>query len=205
MTAYRLPEEFDNPRVQIGMIDPRHSHVDGKVWFSEGGTRTFFRLDPATGTFEHIEPFKHIARGTHGAYGIASDAQNNLWFMDFADRNIGRTDKAGVTTIFPVPTPQSRPRRGHMTADGQLAFAEFSADKVGVFDTKTERVQEWPTPHHFAPYDAVLDKNGEVWSGGMNADQDLADRHQDRQVGAPICCRCQQISAACSSTTRPRP
>ena len=73
------------------MLDPRNSHVDGKVWFSEGGTRTFYRLDPATAKFEHIEPFKAIPRGTpHGAYGIASDAQNNLWFMDFADRNVGQ-------------------------------------------------------------------------------------------------------------------
>src|SRR6266545_3019105 len=136
VTTYRLPEQFDNPRVQIGMIDPRHSHIDGKVWFSEGGTRTFFRLDPETGTFEHIEPFKHVARGTHGAYGIASDQGNNLWFMDFADRNIGKTDKTGATTIYPVPTPQSRPRRGHMTADGRLAFAEFNADRVGIFDIK---------------------------------------------------------------------
>src|SRR5262249_7576061 len=97
VTAYPLPKEFDNPRVQIGMIDRRHAHVDGKVGFSEGGTRTFYRLDAATGTFEHIEPFKAIPRGgaPHGAYGIASDAQNNLWFMDFADRNVGRTDKAG--------------------------------------------------------------------------------------------------------------
>ncbi len=173
VTTYRLPEQFDNPRVQIGMIDPRHSHIDGKVWFSEGGTRTFFRLDPETGTFEHIEPFKHVARGTHGAYGIASDQGNNLWFMDFADRNIGKTDKTGATTIYPVPTPQSRPRRGHMTADGRLAFAEFNADRVGIFDIKTETVQEWPTPQHFAPYDAVLDRNDELWSGGMNADRIL--------------------------------
>jgi streptogramin lyase len=42
-----------------------------------------------------------------------------------------------------VPTPQSRPRRGHMTDDGRLVFAEFSADKVGVFDTKTEKFQEF--------------------------------------------------------------
>jgi streptogramin lyase len=171
VTIYPLPQEFDNPRVQIGMLDPRNAHVDGKVWFSEGGTRTFYRLDPATGTFEHIEPFKAIPRGTpHGAYGIASDAQNNLWFMDFADRNVGRTDKTGATLIYPVPTPQSRPRRGHMTDDGRLVFAEFAADKIGVFDTKTEQIQEFPTSAHFAPYDAVMDRNGELWTGGMNSD-----------------------------------
>jgi virginiamycin B lyase len=171
VTTYPLPAEFDNPRVQIGMLDPRNSHVDGKVWFSEGGTRTFYRLDPATGKFEHIEPFKAIPKGTpHGAYGIASDAQNNLWFMDFADRNVGRTDKAGATLIYPVPTPQSRPRRGHMTDDGRLVFAEFSADKVGVFDTATEKILEYPLTQHFAPYDAVMDRNGELWTGGMNSD-----------------------------------
>ncbi len=171
VTAYPLPAEFDNPRVQIGMIDPRNSHVDGKVWFSEGGTRTFYRLDPATGKFEHIEPFKAIPRGTpHGAYGIASDAQNNLWFMDFADRNVGRTDKTGATLVYPVPTPASRPRRGHMTEDGRLAFAEFASDKIGVFDTETEQIREFPTTQFFAPYDAILDRNGELWAGGMNSD-----------------------------------
>jgi streptogramin lyase len=51
VTLYPLPKEFDNPRVQIGMIDPRNSHRDGKVWFSEGGTRTFYRLDLASGKF----------------------------------------------------------------------------------------------------------------------------------------------------------
>jgi virginiamycin B lyase len=169
--AFRLPAEFDSPRVQIGMIDPRHSDVDGKIWFSEGGSRTFFRLDPASGKFEHIEPFKNITKGVpHGAYGIASDRDNNLWFMDFADRNVGKTDKSGVTLIYPVPTPASRPRRGHMTAEGRLAFAEFTADQVGVFDTRTEQIKEWPTLPNFAPYDAVLDRNGEIWSGGMNAD-----------------------------------
>jgi streptogramin lyase len=168
--AFPLPAEFDNPRVQIGMIDPRHSDVDGKVWFSEGGSRTFYRLDPATGKFEHVEPFKNYPKGAHGAYGIASDADNNLWFMDFADRNVGRTDATGATLIYPVPTPASRPRRGHMTADGKLAFAEFAADQAGVIDLKTQEIKEYKLTPNFAPYDAVLDRNGEIWTGGMNAD-----------------------------------
>ncbi|HEY7302020.1 MAG TPA: hypothetical protein VH684_29355, partial [Xanthobacteraceae bacterium] len=184
VTAYPLPAEFDNPRVQIGMLDPRHSNVDGKVWFSEGGSRTFFRLDPTSGRFEHIEPFKTIGRGApHGAYGIASDRQNNLWFFDFADRNVGHTDKSGATLLYPVPTPASRPRRGHMDSSGRLTFAEFAADKVAVFDTRTEQVREWPTPPNFAPYDAVLDKNDEIWSGGMNTDTVLrVDTRSGRSI-----------------------
>jgi virginiamycin B lyase len=172
VTAYPLAAEYQNPKVQIGMLDPRNSNVDGRVWFSEGGTRTLFRLDPATGTMDHIDQFKDVPKNVpHAEYGIVSDPQNNIWFFDFADRSVGRTDKStGATTLFAVPTPASRPRRGHMDDRGRITFAEFAADRVGVMDTKTEQIQEWPLPPNFAPYDAVMDHNGEVWTGGMNAD-----------------------------------
>jgi virginiamycin B lyase len=172
VTAYPLAAEHQNPKVQIGMLDPRHSDVDGKVWFSEGGTRTLFRLDTATGTMVQIDQFKSVPKNVaHAEYGIVSDPQNNIWFFDFADRNVGHTDKnTGATTLYAVPTPASRPRRGHMDADGRITFAEFAGDRVGVMDIKTEQIREYPLPDNFAPYDAVMDRNGEVWSGGMNAD-----------------------------------
>jgi streptogramin lyase len=172
VTVYPLAAEYQSPKVQIGMLDPRNSNADGKVWFSEGGSRTLYRLDPATGTMEHIDQFKDVPKNVaHAEYGIVSDPQNNIWFFDFADRNVGRTDKnTGVTTLFAVPTPASRPRRGHMDADGRITFAEFAADRVGVMDIKTEQIREWRLPENFAPYDAVMDRNGEVWTGGMSAD-----------------------------------
>src|SRR5580700_4676677 len=172
VTTYPLAVEHQNPKVQIGMLDPRNSNVDGKVWFSEGGSRTLFRLDPKTGTMEQIDPFRDVPKNVfHAEYGIVSDPQNNIWFFDFADRNVGRTDKStGATTLFAVPTAASRPRRGHMDADGRITFAEFAADRVGVMDVKSEQIREFQTPANFSPYDAVMDRNGEVWTGGMNAD-----------------------------------
>jgi virginiamycin B lyase len=173
VTVFPLASEFQNPKVQIGMLDPRHSNVDGKVWFSEGGSRTFFRLDPATGTMDHIDPWKTVPRNVaHSEYGIVSDPQNNIWFFDFADRNVGRTDKnTGATTLYAVPTPASRPRRGHMDGNGVITFAEFGADRVGTLDTATDQIREFPLPEYFSPYDAVMDRNGEIWTGGMNADR----------------------------------
>ncbi len=68
---------------------------------------------------------------------------NNLYFMDFADENIGRIDaKAGAATIYP-PTPKSRPRRTMLDDQGRLWFTEFAAIKLGLFDTKTESFKEW--------------------------------------------------------------
>jgi virginiamycin B lyase len=172
--AYPTPAEFDTPESQVGMLDPLHSKVDGKIWVADEGTHTFFRLDPVSGKFEQIDPFKDLPNAKrHMAYGIASDAQNDLWFLDFYDRNIGKTDKAGATQIYPVPTPASRPRRGHITSDGRLAFAEYARDKIGIIDTTTKQIQEWSVPTNFAPYDAVLDKNGDLWTGGMSADRIL--------------------------------
>jgi streptogramin lyase len=39
---------------------------------------------------------------------------------------------------------------------------------LGVFDTKTERTREWAMPTPWTnPYDAILDKDGYAWTGGM--------------------------------------
>jgi virginiamycin B lyase len=111
----------------------------------------------------------------HSAYGIKADSQNNLYFMDFSDQNIGRIDaKTGKATLYPTPTPNSRPRRGMMDAQGQLWFAEYGGNRVGMLDTKTERIQEWEVPTQWtAPYDVTVDKNGELWSGTMSTDRVL--------------------------------
>jgi len=74
-------------------------------------------------------------------------------------------------TPFPTPTPNSGPRRGHMDSQDRLWFAEFRGNKIGMFDTKTERFQEWTVPTAWTnPYDAVLDKDGNAWTGGMSND-----------------------------------
>ena len=55
---------------------------------------------------------------------------------------------------------------------GHLWFAEFAANKLAMFDIKQETFQEWdvPTPHTY-PYDAFLDRNGDLWSGSMSSDR----------------------------------
>ena len=57
---------------------------------------------------------------------------------------------------------------------GRLWFAEFAADKLGMFDIKSETFKELsaPTPYSY-PYDAFMDKNGDLWSGGMASDRVL--------------------------------
>jgi len=95
--------------------------------------------------------------------------------MDFGDENIGRIDaKTGEATIYPTPTPKSRPRRTMLDEHGRLLVHGIAANKLAMFDTKAESFKEWnvPTAHTY-PYDVFIDKDGELWSGGMASDRVL--------------------------------
>jgi streptogramin lyase len=154
---------------------PWQSRVDGKVWSNDVSTRSILRLDPGTGTYESFDPFKANKGRQHSPYGLAADADNDLYFMDFGDESVGRVDaRTGKTTLYATPTPRSRPRRTMLDGQGRLWFAEFAANKVAMFDLKEEAFKEWevPTPHTY-PYDVHLDRNGELWGGSMASDRVL--------------------------------
>lgn len=178
---FPLPPGINSDVAQQAMVMPIRYDVDGKVWMNNVGIRGLHRLDLASGKFETFSPYKGLASdggggmegAGHSVYGIAADSQNNIYFMDFGSENIGKVDaKTGKITLFPTPTRDSRPRRGHMDAQDRLWFAEYQGDKVAMFDTKTERFQEWPVPTRWSfPYDMVPDKNGELWTGGMTTDR----------------------------------
>ena len=183
---FPVQSELNIDTTQQSLLTPRHLNVDGKVWTNDVRKQAVLRLDVASGKYELFDPFAFTPKGRqHSPYGMVSDTANNLYFMDFGDENVGRVDaKTGAATIYPTPTPRSRPRRGMMDEQGRVWFAEFGADKVGMFDPKQEKFAEWnvPTPHTY-PYDVFLDRNGELWSGSMSSDRIL---RMDPQSGKAI-------------------
>ena len=60
-----------------------------------------------------------------------------------------------------------------MNIDDQdrIVVAEYRGNKVAIFDTKTEKVTEYPVPASTWPYRAAIDKNGDIWTGGMHSDR----------------------------------
>ena len=173
---FPVQKELNNDSTQESLLTPSHWRVDGKVWTNDVRKQSILRLDVASGKYELINPFALTPKGRqHSPYGMVSDAANNLYFMDFGDENVGRIDaKTGAPTIYPTPTPRSRPRRTMMDAQQRVWFAEFATDKVGMFDPAQEKFSEWgvPTPHTY-PYDVFLDGTGQLWSGNMASDRVL--------------------------------
>ncbi len=167
---YPLPDNLNRDHTQTTEVEPRHLHVDGKVWIEDSGTYSLYRMDVATGAIEVFQPFPIPSPNI---YDITTDAQNNVYFTVFGRGDIGRVEaRTGQIRTWPTPTPNSNPRRGTLDERGRFWFGEFAGNRIGMFDTRTETFREFtpPTPFSF-PYDAVADRNGEVWTGNMMTDR----------------------------------
>ncbi|MEE8239980.1 MAG: carboxypeptidase regulatory-like domain-containing protein [Nitrospirales bacterium] len=161
----------------VSMVMPWQHHLDGRVW--AGGDPLDWRVDVRTGEWVAIDFLRDVPKDSpiaarqHDTYGVAVDTQNNFYGMELGTDYLIRVDaKTLKPTFYETPTSNSSPRRGHMDSRERLRFAEYRGNRIGMFDTKTERIREWelPTPLTY-PYDAILDRHGEAWTGGMNSDR----------------------------------
>lgn len=162
-TTWSVPAKHNNVRTRVGM----QSHTpDGTVWFKQSQNLMVHRLDPKTGEIADY------SLPDVGFYGMEPNSKGNLYLFGMAKGVIGELDgRTGKVALYPTPTPNSGPRRGDVGVQDRAWFAEFYAGKFGMFDPNTKQIQEWAMSAPYAdPYDVVVDKNGEVWAGGMKTD-----------------------------------
>jgi len=168
---YPLAPEYNDYRVQLNFVGLRHD-VDGKVWTKSVGTQDIYRLDLATDKWERFQPLNDLAARPASIYQVISDSQNNLWMAEFQRGHVGKIDaKTGKVTWYPLPTVNGRARRMVIDDQDRLLITEYRGNKVALFDTKTEKMTELQLPPFTYPYRATIDKNGEIWAGGMHTDR----------------------------------
>jgi virginiamycin B lyase len=139
---------------------------EGKIW--AGWTR----VDPRTMKVEASydwEKSPDIPAGYHRQYIDLTviNSKGNPYAPDIGGSGIIGIDAAtGHAKIWPLPTPKSSPRRGRMDAQDRFWFAEYTGDKIGMFDTGTEKFQEWPMLRKYTtPYCvSAPDKDGFVYA-----------------------------------------
>ncbi|HYR90156.1 MAG TPA: carboxypeptidase regulatory-like domain-containing protein [Terriglobia bacterium] len=173
--TWKSPKFAQGDAARTAMVTPGNIHIDGKVWV---GADDEYQVDLKTGEWKAIDYHRDIpkdsslANRNFGSYGVASDSKNNFYGLNLNGEFITKVDATTMkATPFATPTPNSGPRRGHMDAQDRLWFAEFRGNKIGMFDTRSERFQEWTVPTEWTnPYDAILDKDGNAWTGGMSND-----------------------------------
>jgi virginiamycin B lyase len=169
--SWGAPNFLERNDARIAMVMPERTHLDGKVWI---GAEDEYQVDIGTGQWTRIDYLKMQPPGArdHGSYGVAADSQNNFYGLEVNADFIIRVDaKTLVPTYYQTPTVNSGPRRGHFDNQDRLWFAENRGQKIGMFDTKTEKFEEWKVPTPYAmPYDAIFDNNTYAWTGGMGND-----------------------------------
>jgi len=143
---------------------------DGKIWSG------FTRVDPKTmkvdGRFAWNRA-PNLPPGTHTGYQVVAGTKGP-YISDFSGGYIVGVDQTtGEAKFWPTPTPNAMPRRGRMDSEDRYWFGEYTGDKIGMFDTKTETFKEWPVAFKYStPYTAsVPDKNGYVYSPSNTADR----------------------------------
>lgn len=139
---------------------------EGKIW--AGWTR----VDPKTMKVEATygwEKSPNIPPGPHRQYVDLTvvNSKGNPYAPDIGGSYIiGIDAETGAAKFWQVPTPRSSPRRGRMDAQDRFWFAEYTGDKIGMFDTRTEKFQEWAMPRKYTTPYAVSapDRNGYVYA-----------------------------------------
>jgi streptogramin lyase len=183
VTTWSEPTEYRNIHSRVSYLAPT---PQGKVWFSDTFNRTLNLLDPASGKVTAWPGFpdwkwsweNDAGSGTHGKkavghfpYSLGSDSRGWGYFTDEAGGNIGEIDPEGHITLYPVPTDNAGPRLMHIDSGDRIWFGEDHAAKIGMFDIKTKQFKEWKDPLDLSDdYDAVPDRAGYVWTGGMVTD-----------------------------------
>src|SRR5579872_2664972 len=139
---------------------------EGKIWAG------WSRIDPKTMKVEATygwEKSPSLPPGFHRQYVDLTvvNSKGNPYAPDIGGSYIiGIDAKTGEARFWQVPTPRSAPRRGRMDAQDRFWFAEYTGDKVGMFDTRTEKFEEWPMLRKYTTPYAVSapDKNGYVYA-----------------------------------------
>jgi virginiamycin B lyase len=183
-----FPRRVPGPGIAMTRFNPKTEEVstiegvggqflaigpDGKIWAG------LSRIDPKTMKVDGVYKWNdspNLPPGPHGMYVDLTivDSKGNPWAPDFRGSEIIGIDAVTqVAKFWPVPTPNSSPRRSRMDAQDRLWFAEYTGDKIGMFDTRTEKFQEWPTlPKYTTPYAvSAPDRNGYVYATSNTAER----------------------------------
>ncbi|PNG20551.1 Vgb family protein [Streptomyces cahuitamycinicus] len=97
------------------------------------------------------------------AQGIAAGPDDNVWFTQPQDVQIGRITPAGVVTEDDVPVGNSTPVGIAAGADGNLWFTEYNSHKIGKI-TPAGAITEYPVPTAGSrPEQITTGPDGKMW------------------------------------------
>jgi virginiamycin B lyase len=147
--------------------------ADGAVWFAEGTGYGFTRLKD--GVLARNVP--KSVRG--GPYGVAVDAQGNLWGTLQSGNQIVKISPAGEIAEYEVPTRGSSPSDIVVDGAGNTWFLEFRSNKIAKF--AGGKFNEFEVPGEWGGLTGLTAApDGSVWFGLLR--RHLLGRLRDGEI-----------------------
>jgi len=146
----------------------------GDVWVNDYFSKPerIGKLTVATGEVSYYPlPSSNLpeAEGKPLPYGLQIDAQDRLWSTQLSGNTLVRFDtRTGTAKLYPMPEPDSGPRRHAVARDGSVWIPEFNDGFLDRFDPDTERFDRYDLGDStIGAYDvAVNPVDGSVWITG---------------------------------------
>ncbi len=119
------------------------------------------RLDPVSGTIRLRQP--PTPRSV--PYGIAIDSRGTPFFCEFGTNKLASISPDTLEIIEYMLPKGARPRRIAITTDDIIYYTDFARGRLGRFDQKSKKVDEWVSPGgtSSAPYGIAVTPDGNVW------------------------------------------
>lgn len=153
--VYQMPDDTARDP-HTGVFDNK-----GRFFFTLQHSNQVGRIDPATGEVRLTKLERPNAR----PYGIKIDAQGAPWVACNGGPCLYRLDPETLAqTRIDLPNQESHVRRLDIASDGKVWYVNSGAGRLGVYDPKTERFREWPSPSgpDSHPYGLVV-VNDVIW------------------------------------------
>ena len=168
-TEYPYPIEEIRGNVQGNSMA---IHPDGSIW--ESGPGSARRLDPTTGEFSDWDTPSWERTGMDpGGYGNTIDGAGRFWLALEVVNAMARFDgETGEVVEFPIPVPESFPRRMDTDPNGDVWVALWAAGKFLKIDHLTGEMEvvEAPVEHGGAYALDFDDSNDTFWTTMHTAD-----------------------------------
>jgi len=157
---FPLPADRPSANLNTATFDRR-----GRLWFT-GQSGVYGRLDPRTGRMRVFD-----APGGAGPYGIATTADDEVWYASLAGSHVARVDtRSGRARVVEPPTAGQGARRIWPDSRGRLWVSEWEAGRLAVYDPRRRRWREWRLPGSDPmPYAVYVDDRDLVWVSDFGA------------------------------------
>jgi len=150
---------------------------NGNIWHTaEGGTGILYNVNTTTG-----DVAKFTVPKNDGDYDVDTDSHGRTITNVWREGKVAVFDpKTESYNTYPLPTPESGPRRGQIDAQDRLWVAQYYSGSVAMFDPNSGESKEFTvvpgsTPFgapYAAPYSTSFDnRNQWVWTNDFNSNR----------------------------------